>query len=247
MKHQQRSSGVKPTCPFLTYSCPFAKPFSPQLYVLEKNIAILMADLSGYTALTETHGAEVAADLIDKYIGIVESCLLGDCHLHERTGDEIMVISSSPDFLMATTARIGRHVSGEENFLQVHGGLHYGRVLQRGNSYFGSAINLTSRIASAARAGSFWCSDEFVNALHDKSVFPLESRGSQVFKNVSMEQEVFELCIEADKPMHIDPVCRMLIIDTNTAIAHPTEDGKYFCSPDCLSIYNSNHGKNAAC
>ena len=148
---------------------------------MEMNIAILMADLSGYTALTETHGAVAAADLIDKYIGIVKSCLIGDCHLHERTGDEIMVISSSPDFLLATAVMIGKHTSNEDNFLQVHGGLHYGKVLQRGNSYFGSVINLTSRIASKANAGSVWCSDEFVNALFDKSVFPLKSKGNQVF------------------------------------------------------------------
>jgi adenylate cyclase len=207
---------------------------------MEKNIAILMADLSGYTALTETHGAVAAADLIDKYIGIVENCLIGDSHLHERTGDEIMVISSSPDFLLSTAVMIGKHSSKEDNFLQVHGGLHYGKVLQRGNSYFGAAINLTSRIASKASAGSVWCSDEFVNALSDKSVFPLKSKGNQVFKNVSIEKEVFELCIEDRKSVYIDPVCRMLILDTNKAISHPTEDGKYFCSSECLGIYKSN-------
>ena len=207
---------------------------------MEKNIAILMADLSGYTALTETHGAVAAADLIDKYIGIVESCLIGDSHLHERTGDEIMVVSSCPDFLLATAVMIGRHTSNEDNFLQVHGGLHYGKVLQRGNNYFGSAINLTSRIASKATAGSVWCSDEFVNALSDKSVFPLTSKGNQVFKNVSIEKEVFELCIEDRKSVHIDPVCRMLILDTNNAISHPIQENKYLCSSECLAIYNAN-------
>lgn len=198
-----------------------------------------MADLSGYTALTETHGAIAAADIIEKYIGIVESCLIGDSHLHERTGDEIMVVSSSPDFLLATAVMIGKHTSKEDNFLQVHGGLHYGQVLQRGNSYFGSAINLTSRIASKANAGSVWCSDEFVNALSDKSVFRLTSKGNQVFKNISIEKEIYELYFEDRKSFHIDPVCRMLILDTKNAISHPTEVGKYFCCSDCLAIYNS--------
>ena len=137
---------------------------------MEKNTAILMADLSGYTALTETHGSVAAADLIDKYIGIVENCLVGDSKLHERTGDEIMIVSESPDFLLATALMIGKKTSDEENFLQVHGGLHYGKVLKRGNSYFGSAINLTSRIAAKANAGTYWCSEEYVNALSDKSV-----------------------------------------------------------------------------
>lgn len=206
---------------------------------MEKNIAILMADLSGYTALTETHGALAAADLIEKYISIVEKCLIGDTFLHERTGDELMLVSSSPDFLLATAVMIGKQTSKEDKFLRVHGGLHYGKILQRGNSYFGSALNLTSRIASKATAGSVWCSDEFVNALSDRSVFPLISKGNQVFKNVSIEKEVFELCIENRESVYIDPVCRMLILDTNKAISHPTEEGKYFCCTECIGLYSS--------
>jgi class 3 adenylate cyclase/YHS domain-containing protein len=149
-----------------------------------------------------------------------------------------MIVSSSPDSLLATALMIGKNTSNEENFLRVHGGMHYGKVLQRGNSYFGSAVNLTSRIASKASAGKVWCSDEFVNALSGRSAFPLTSKGNQIFKNICIEKEVFELCIEDRKSFYIDPVCRMLILEPNNAISHPTEDGRYFCSSECLALYN---------
>src|SRR4051794_39993726 len=141
---------------------------------MEENIAILMADLSGYTALTETHGAISAADLIDKYIQIVEDCLVGDSQLKERTGDQVMIVSASPDFLLSTAVTIMKNTSQEKNFLQVHGGLHYGNVLIGNNSYFGSAINLTARIAAKASLGTFWCSGDFISALVDKSTCMLE-------------------------------------------------------------------------
>jgi len=208
---------------------------------MEKNIAILIADLSGYTALTETHGSVAAADLIDKYIEIVKTCLVGDSQLHERTGDEIMVVSSSPDFLIATALMIGSKTSNEENFLQVHGGLHYGKVLKRSNSYFGSALNLTSRIAAKANAGTYWCSDDFVNALSNTSMFPLTSQGNHLFKNISEEKEVFELSNEDRRTFYIDPVCRMLILDIQNAISHPSEHDQYFCSTDCLEIYRTKY------
>lgn len=38
---------------------------------MEINIAILMADLSGYTAMTEIHGAESAAAMVDRYLTLV--------------------------------------------------------------------------------------------------------------------------------------------------------------------------------
>ena len=208
---------------------------------MEENIAILMADLSGYTALTETHGSVSAADLIDKYVSIAENCLVGDCRLHERVGDEIIIVSASPDHLMATALMIGSYTSNEENFLQVHGGLHYGKVLMRGNSYFGSTINLASRIAAKAKAGTFLCSDEYVNALTDRSAFSLTSKGHHSFKNVNKEKEVFEVGIEIKNGSYIDPVCRMLILDTQNAIYHPNEDEIYFCSSQCLELYRENH------
>ena len=209
---------------------------------METNIAILIADLSGYTALTETHGSVAAADLIDKYSSIVGNCLVGDSRVHERVGDELMIVSSSPDHLAATAAMILENTANEENFLQVHGGLHYGKVLQRANSYFGTTINLASRIAAKADAGKVLCSHEFINALSDKSVHNLISKGSQEFKNINDPKEVFELCVVQERSYHIDPVCRMMILDTQHAFIHASSKGKFFCSSTCRDMYN-HHAK----
>ena len=210
---------------------------------MEQHIAMLIADLSGYTALTETHGARSAADLIDKYIGIVKKCLVGDSSLHERTGDEIMIVSDSADNLLATAVMIGNNISKEEHFLQVHGGLHYGPVLRRNNYFFGSTVNLTSRIASKAGAGAFWCSSAMVNMLSPASGYHLEPQGKHSFKNMADEMEIFQLGSELKCQPAIDPVCRMLILDTKKAIRHPDEPHIYFCSPHCSATYLINHLK----
>ena len=207
---------------------------------MEKDIAILMADLSGYSALTEAHGPVSAADLIDKYIQIAENCLVGDSKLHQRTGDEIMFVSDSPDFLLATALKLEANVVGEDNFLQVHGGLHFGKVLKREDHYFGSAVNLVSRITAKATAGTFWCSDDFVNSIADRSVCTFTSKGKQLFKNISEEKEVFELSIKKIKTNYIDPVCRMLILNPQNAIRYAGEEELYFCSSQCLEIYKAN-------
>jgi adenylate cyclase len=204
---------------------------------MEQNIAILIADLSGYTALTETHGAVTAADLVDKYLEIVHESLVGDSKLHQRVGDEVMIVSTSPDHLISTAIMLIQNCSKEHLFLQVHGGLHYGRILKRNDHYFGSPLNLTSRIAAKANNGTFWCSTEFVNALSDRSSFKFCSKGKHSFKNVSEENEVFELVIEHSNFFHVDPVCRMLIHKKETAIPHPHEQDIFFCSENCFDIY----------
>jgi adenylate cyclase len=206
---------------------------------MEENIAILMADLSGYTALTETHGAASAADLIDRYLEIVQRSLVGDSELKERTGDEVMIVSASPDFILSTAVMILKNTSKEENFLQVHGGLHYGKVLKRNHSYFGSPINLTSRIAAQAIDGTFWCSEDFLEALADKSRFTLTSKGKHRFKNMNEEREISELAITKANAFFVDPVCRMLILDTTAAIRHPEKPEVFFCSSTCLHTFTT--------
>ena len=206
---------------------------------MEENIAILMADLSGYTALTETHGAASAADLIDKYLEIVQSCLAGDCQLKERTGDEVMIVSTSPDDLLSTALMILKKTANEENFLQVHGGLHYGTVLKRNHGYFGSAINLTSRIAAKANPSTFWCSADFLEALDDKSAFMFKSKGKYRFKNISEEKEMTELVNPKATAFLVDPVCRMLILDKTAAYQHPEDPDLLFCSEECLHTFSN--------
>src|SRR3954464_534331 len=162
---------------------------------MEQDISILIADLSGYTALTETHGSLSAADLIDKYVDIVNASLTGDCTLQERVGDEVMIVSTAADDLLATAELLLQSTLEQYNFLQIHGGLHYGKLLKRNNNYFGSALNLTARIASQATAGSFLCSEEFLNAVTDKSVCRFTSKGKYNFKNVADEKQIFEITL----------------------------------------------------
>ena len=208
---------------------------------MEKNLAILMADLSGYSALTETHGAVAAANLIDKYMSIAEKCLVGDCKVHQQTGDEIMFVSDSSDVILATARQLATNTGNEDHFLQVHGGLHYGKVLKRGGNYFGSTVNMVARIAGKAAAGTFYCSAEFVNSVADKSLCTFKSRGTHQFKNFSLEKEVFEIGLGKIQTNRIDPVCRVQILHPENAFRNSDADQLFFCSSQCFDVYKQNN------
>jgi hypothetical protein len=85
------------------------------------------------------------------------------------------------------------------------------------------------------RQTTFCCSEEFVEALTDKSRYKMRSKGSQHFRNVSDGKEIFEVSIKRKRTFHIDSVCRMLLLNLDEAIPHPFEVKKYFCSSHCLS------------
>lgn len=202
---------------------------------MEQELSILIADLSGYTALTEAHGSETAADLIDQYISHVDEALVGDCYLHERVGDEVMIVSASADDLAATAATLLKNLCEKTHFLQLHGGLHTGTLLKRNNSFFGSSLNLASRIASKASPGSFLCSNIFFNALSEKYKTSFVPKGKHSFKNVKNEIELFEFLLHAGEKFFIDPICRMMVKDNG--IPHPTNTEVFFCSAECLNTF----------
>jgi adenylate cyclase len=204
---------------------------------MEKDTAILLADLSGYTALTEAHGASAAADLVDKYVEIINDILVGDCVLHQSVGDEVIIVSPSPEQVLETTHLLQQKLKNEHHFLQLHRALHYGKLLLRNNSYFGTAINLTSRMANIAPSGRFYCSKEFVDSLQGRSDVIFPSAGKHPLKNISEEKELFELAFTSDEIVIVDPVCRMIIKDLSAAVSHPLFKRTYFCSDNCMNAY----------
>ncbi len=204
---------------------------------MEENIAILIADLTGYTAMTETHGSFTAADIVEEFVEVSKNSLYGSCQLHQVVGDEVMIISPSPNDLALTAAMLLRNNARLNFSLQLHGGMHYGPILKRGNSLFGTTINLTSRIASNAKGGTICCSAAFVDALENKDDHHLEAIGKFSFKNLSEEIDVYQLMIETGTDIFIDPICRMLINDRAKAVV--SDDGEiFFCSKQCKESYD---------
>ena len=200
---------------------------------MEQNTAILIADLSGYSALTDAHGASTAAGIIDTYLAIVGESLSGSATLHERIGDEVMIVSESADDLINTAVRLVDNASKETHFLQIHGGLHYGKILKYNNHYFGSPVNHASRIASQAKKGTFWVSSAFIKKLLNPGNYLFSPKGKFQFKNINEMIEVHELVVNNQPAYYVDPICRMLV-NQEQAIQHPREKEIFFCSTDCL-------------
>lgn len=173
---------------------------------------------------------------------LVSAALSGDSLLQERVGDEVLIVSTSADHLLATAELLLQSTLREYNFLELHGALHYGKLLKRNNSYFGSALNLTSRIASQASPGTLLCTQEFINALDNKSLYSFDPKGKYNFKNVPDEKEIFEITLKRPADMYVDPICRMIINKSGAFISHPAKSEILFCSQDCLDIYLNKYG-----
>ncbi len=60
----------------------------------EIDAVFLIADLVGYTALTEAMGGGEAVKVIDRYVKLAETALARDVRIVERVGDELLVVAA---------------------------------------------------------------------------------------------------------------------------------------------------------
>lgn len=203
----------------------------------------MMADLTGYTAMTEIHGAESAVTIVNKYLQLAEKAMYGSARLQERVGDQLMIVSSQPVDIALTSIELMKLCAAEPEFLLMHAGVHHGTVLKNNGSFFGAALNLTARIASSAPKGKVLCSADFISQVSPYGIFMFERLQEVKFKNIMHPVTVGELMIDkhdGHENIHVDPVCHMLVHDANAF--NYTRDGKTFrfCSDHCLEIFINN-------
>jgi class 3 adenylate cyclase len=201
--------------------------------------AYFIADLTGYTALIEAHGDFSATKIISRYNEIVNGILTKDVKFYQQVGDEIFMISSDPHTLLDYSIKLRNEIEKESHFPSIHAGLHYGTVIKQNEKIFGSAINLTSRIASFAQGGQLLSSRSFKDSVTELKV-SFQSMGEIMFKNIIEPVEIFEIktSVNSEEILYTDPVCQMHISATSAPAKLPFKNNTiYFCSFECAKKF----------
>jgi class 3 adenylate cyclase/YHS domain-containing protein len=195
-------------------------------------------DLAGFTALTETHGDEAAAALVERFADLVANALENEARLVSIVGDGAFLVAAGPAVALRVVQRLYRSVQNERDFPMLRAGLHHGDAAERGGQYYGNAVNTAARIAGYARGGQLLCSETVVAAARAAGV-PMQSLGRISLRILREPLELFSLGVaSSDVADAIDPVCRMRVT-RERAGAHlqlgATEH--WFCSRECLQAF----------
>lgn len=204
----------------------------------------LFADLAGFTALTEAHGDERAAELAFEFFDAVGDLLPE--HRTERVkaiGDELMLRGEDPAKAVRLAVRIVSEIGAQHGFPMVRIGLNTGPAVERGGDWFGSTVNLAARVASLAGGGEVLATEATRRAAGDPGGVEWQARGSRAFRNIPQEVSIFA-ALAAERlasGLVVDPVCRMAL-DPATAAGQLTHRGArfHFCSLHCASAFAAN-------
>lgn len=85
-----------------------------------------MVDLAGYTALTETHGDEHAAELATTFTALARDSLGSGDRLIKPIGDAVLLTAPDPDAGISLVDRLLSASADLEGFPLARAGLHHG-------------------------------------------------------------------------------------------------------------------------
>jgi adenylate cyclase len=207
--------------------------------VSEIERTLLIADLSGYTALTETHGAMHASEVVLRFGQLTEASLEPGVPIVDRVGDQVLCAGSDTHAVLRSALRLCAAVEREPDFLAVQAGIHRGLVVERAGRLFGAPLNLTARLASRARGGQILCTEPVAARAREHPGVEVRPLGEQRFKNVSVPVMAYELVRVNRVSPFIDPVCRMRVEAGHaaTTIAYRGETYR-FCSHECAKLFS---------
>ena len=216
----------------------------------EQAHTFLFADLAGFTALTEAHGDEEAADLAAEFFDCVRDLLPEYGGEEVKTiGDAVMLRCERPDAAVELGLRIVDEVRKRDHFPVVRVGMHTGPATERSNDWFGAAVNVAARVSGLAGGGEVLVSGPTREAAGYLDRVEFRRHGLRHLKNVNEPVEVYRAAREGEQTdgMAIDPVCRMAI-DPGQAVGALTFQGQkyYFCSLECIQGFSEAPARYAA-
>src|ERR671914_1272718 len=145
----------------------------------------LFADIAGYTALTEAHGDEEAAELAATFcqgVGVLAAKRGGE--VVKTIGDAVMLRHPEPAEAVRLGLMAAREVMAGHGFPTVRVGMHHGPALEREGDWFGSTVNLAARVAGLAAGGEVLVTDAVRERAGEVEGVEFLSKGEHRMRNV---------------------------------------------------------------
>jgi adenylate cyclase len=211
----------------------------------------LFADLSGFTALTEAHGDEQAADLVGGFCVAVRRLLAAHQAQEIKTiGDALMLRSGDAAAAIRLGLCIVEDVGAQHGFPLVRVGMHTGPAVEREGDWFGATVNLAARVSAAAAGGDALLTAATRTTAGDLDGVELRERGRWTFRNVTEPVPVYAAVRQGAQSaagLPIDPVCRMAVDPWHSAGRLTHEGVEYcFCSLGCAGAFARHPARYAA-
>ena len=202
----------------------------------------VFADLAGFTALTEAHGDEHAADIALEFCSEINRRLPEDAEDLKMLGDACLLRVGEAGEAVELGLRLTGGLARRHGFPDVRIGMHTGSAARRGADWFGSTINIAARVSEIAGP----CDVLLTTATREAADLPdgvvFEDRGSHELRHVTAPVHLYRARLRAtsndEGRWGIDAVCHLRVEIEQAATSLKHEGSEYFfCSAVCAGKF----------
>jgi len=130
-----------------------------------RDCAVAFADLVGFTELGETIPSEELGSVAGRLARLADEVVEPPARIVKEIGDAVMLVSPEPAQLVEVTLRLVE--GGAEGLPAIRGGVAFGPAVNRWGDWYGSTVNVASRLTERARPASVLATEAVRDAVGD--------------------------------------------------------------------------------
>ncbi len=208
----------------------------------DEHHTFVFADLAGFTALTEAHGDEHAADIALEFCRELNRRLPDDAEDLKMLGDACLLRVAAARDAVALGLRLTDELGRRHGFPDARVGMHTGGAARRGDDWFGSTINIAARVAELAGPTEVLLTAATLQAAGTLDGVGFEDRGTYELRHVTAPAHLYRARatgpFEVSRMWSVDPVCQMRVEVQRAAMAIRHGGSEvFFCSPSCAQEF----------
>ncbi|WP_445166484.1 adenylate cyclase regulatory domain-containing protein [Mycolicibacterium sp. Dal123E01] len=156
-----------------------------------RQVAVAFADLVGFTRLGETVPPEELEQLANRLADVARDVAEAPVRFVKTIGDAVMLVSTDTGALLNAMLTLVEATEADEALPQLRVGVAFGPAVSRVGDWFGSPVNLASRVTSAARPGSVLVAQAARDRIGDNEAFDWSFARARRLKGIQDEVKLF--------------------------------------------------------
>jgi adenylate cyclase len=148
-----------------------------------QDTAVAFADLVGFTSLGESAPLEELSGVAGRLGELTGSLVEPPVRFVKQIGDAVMLVSPDAERLVETVVGLVEATAGDEGFPALRAGIAFGPAVNRWGDWYGSPVNLASRLTARARPASVLATAEVRDRAGEG--WQWSSAGSKRLKGIS--------------------------------------------------------------
>ncbi|WP_254848304.1 adenylate/guanylate cyclase domain-containing protein [Mycobacterium sp. SP-6446] len=158
-----------------------------------RQVTVAFADLVGFTRLGEAIPAEDLGQLATRLGYLARDVTTPPVRFIKSIGDAVMFVCPEPAPLLDVVVKLVETVDTDNDFPRLRAGVASGMAVSRAGDWFGSPVNVASRVTGVARPGTVLVADSVWETIGDAGDFEGSFAGARRLKGIKNEVKLFRI------------------------------------------------------